>query len=165
MILNDEQIKRLVTGIGLVKDYIDLDIQLQSNGFDVTIQEIYKLNGKGVLDFDNSKRKLPERELIEFDKNGKVKLKKGAYIIKINEVVNIPKDMCALIFPRSSLLRMGCQLYTAVWDAGYTGKGEILLEVYNPSTLYKNARIGQIIFLKLISNVDKGYDGIYQNKE
>jgi dUTP pyrophosphatase len=164
MILNDKAIGNLIKLRGLIQEYIDLDTQLQPNGFDVTVKEIYKLKGNGVIDFGNEKRKLPDKELIEWDDEGKVRLNRGVYIVKINEVVNIPENMCALVFPRSSLLRMGCNFQTAVWDAGYNGRGELLLEVFNPVIVYRNARVGQMIFLKLVDVVERKYDGKYQGK-
>src|SRR3989442_11332336 len=37
--------------------------------------------------------------------------------------------------PISSLLRVGCNVETAVWDAGYRGRSEALMTVVNPAGL------------------------------
>ena len=71
----------------------------------------------------------------------------------------------ALARPRSSLLRCGVTVGTAVWDAGYSGRSQSLLVVYNRQgvRLQKNARIIQLIFLRLTGET-KGYQGVYQGE-
>jgi len=82
-----------------------------------------------------------------------------------NETVSIPKDMCAIARPRSSLLRMGATVHTAVWDAGYRGRSEALLVVYNESGFFirKDTRAIQLIFMRLDSE-QEGYSGQYMNE-
>ncbi len=62
---------------------------------------------------------------------------------------------------RSSLLRSGVALHTAVWDAGYSGRSQSLLVVYNPHgfTLTRDARIMQVVFLPLEQAARQGYSG------
>ena len=81
-------------------------------------------------------------------------------------VVEEPKDLMAISFPRSSLLRMGAFVQNGVWDAGFKGKSEIILVVENPKgiKLKENARITQVIFIE-INKVRKGYQGIYLEKK
>ncbi|MEM4523885.1 MAG: deoxyuridine 5'-triphosphate nucleotidohydrolase, partial [Archaeoglobaceae archaeon] len=57
----------------------------------------------------------------------------------------------------------GVSVETAVWDAGYEGRSEVLIVVHNPEGIWlkKNARIIQLIFLKLCSKT-RGYAGIYK---
>jgi len=62
------------------------------------------------------------------------------------------------------LLRMGCELNSALWDAGYEGRGVLLLKVNHPVVIKKNARIGQMVFFKLSEKVDSGYTGTYQGE-
>jgi len=92
-------------------------------------------------------------------------LKKGAYKIRTNEVVNLPNDLIALAFSRTSLLRMGAFTQHGVWDAGFKGRSEFVLVVENPQgiKLKQNARIAQLIFLQ-INEISQGYQGIYQEK-
>ncbi|MBI3743598.1 MAG: deoxyuridine 5'-triphosphate nucleotidohydrolase, partial [Chloroflexi bacterium] len=67
---------------------------------------------------------------------------------------------------RSSLLRCGAALHTAVWDAGYSGRSESLMVVYNPAgfTLEHNARIMQLVFFALAQEVHEGYRGVYKGE-
>ena len=84
--------------------------------------------------------------------------------MRTNETVNIPKDLIAIAFPRSTLLRMGAFVQNAVWDAGFCGKSEFVLVVENLHglRLKQNARLTQLVFMP-IHETDQGYQGIYQN--
>jgi len=65
---------------------------------------------------------------------------------------------------RSSLIRAGANIATAVWDAGYRGRSEVGLIVYNEGIwLKRNARIMQLVFIKL-SGETKPYSGSYQHE-
>ncbi len=159
-VLSSEEIRRRILEEGLIRDYIDLETQLQPNGFDCTLRAVAKLKGCGRVDFDNSKRQLPETEEIEFSKW--VYLPKGVYRAYLNEIVSLGKDLMALARPRSTLVRAGANVLTAVWDAGYTGRSEVGLIVHNEAGIWlsRNARIVQLVFIKLTSETE-GYKGIY----
>lgn len=163
-VLSGEDILKRIKNENLITDYIDLEKQLQPNGFDCTLRAVGKLKGIGKLDFDNSERKLPEIEELEFE-NDWVFLEKGIYRAFINEVVNLGSDLMAFGRPRSSLVRAGANLLTAVWDAGYKGRSEVGLVVYNPKgiRLKRNARILQLVFVKLTSKT-KPYEGVYKGE-
>ena len=92
-------------------------------------------------------------------------LNPGSYSIIFNEIVHLPKDIMALGLSRSSLLRCGASLHTAVWDAGYSGRSESLLVVHNPLglDLEKDARVLQLVFSKL-TGTSQGYQGRYQGE-
>ncbi len=159
-VLSSKEIRRRILEEGLIRDYIDLETQLQPNGFDCTLRAVAKLKGCGRIDFDNSKRQLPETEEIEFSKW--VYLPKGVYRAYLNEIVSLGKDLMALARPRSTLVRAGANVLTAVWDAGYTGRSEVGLVVHNEAGIWlsRNARIVQLVFIKLTSETE-GYKGIY----
>jgi len=71
----------------------------------------------------------------------------------------------ALARPRSSLLRCGVTVNTAVWDAGYSGRSQSLMVVYNPQgfRVQRNARVVQLVFLRLTQETE-GYRGVYQEE-
>ena len=89
----------------------------------------------------------------------------AAYIITYNEIVHLPKNVMALATPRSSLLRCGVTINTAVWDAGYSGRSQSLMVVYNPQgfRLQRNARVLQLVFFELTGETE-GYQGVYQGE-
>jgi dUTP pyrophosphatase len=61
---------------------------------------------------------------------------------------------------------MGLHVPTAVWDAGYSGRGEGLLEVTNPYgvRLQRGARIVQLVVFRLTQAASAGYAGAYQHE-
>lgn len=148
----------------IISDAIDFKKQAQVNGFDLSVKEIFKFDGEGAIDFDNSKRKLPEYIPLELIDNEYWLLEPGSYVIRYNEVVNVPMAGLGIIQPRSTLLRMGGTMIGAWWDSGYSGRGQGLLVAHRQIKVFKNARVAQIVFLKT-KKVEKGYEGTYQNEE
>jgi len=102
---------------------------------------------------------------MEFDSNGFINLESGIYSITYNEIVHLPNNVMALARPRSSLLRCGVSVGTAVWDAGYSGRSESLFNVYHPGgfRVQKNSRVVQLVFFRLTESTE-GYSGSYQNE-
>jgi len=140
--------------------------QLQPCGVDMTLREVHALADAGVVDFDNSKRKISKSTPLAFDSDGKLHVASGSYKIIYNEYVSVPIDACAFGFPRSSLLRCGADVRCAVWDPGYHGRSESLLVVHNVHgiTLYKNAKVMQLVFVRLESAAHAGYSGQYKGE-
>ena len=149
----------------LVEGCIDIEKQVQPNGFDLTLRDIALLQSPGRITVEDSQRLVSELAPLVFDGLGFIDLVPGVYLITYNEVVHLPQDIMALGRPRSSLLRCGVTVGTAVWDAGYEGRSQSLLVVYNPQgfRLQQNARIAQLIFLRL-SKKTEGYQGAYQGE-
>ena len=166
VILSRQEIKRLLKKKPpLVEGLVDLEAQLQPNGIDLTLRDISLIQSPGTVAASNAQRQVSDLSPLIFDGLGYIDLVPGAYIITYNEVVHLPQDVMALGRPRSSLLRCGVTVGTAVWDAGYEGRSQSLLVVYNPRgfRLQKNARITQLIFMRL-SEKTEGYKGAYQGE-
>jgi dUTP pyrophosphatase len=151
---------------GLVESMIDPETQTQMCGVELTLQKIERFLTAGAVAFENKERKLPETVLVNFDEMGWIELTAGAYLVTFNEIVNIPKDVAAIARARSTLLRCGATLETALWDPGYRGRSQSLLVVYNPQglKLKKNARLMQLVFLRLENEAEKLYSGKYQGE-
>jgi len=166
MLSHEELVSLVNNKPPLVEKMIDPDIQIQPNGIELTLHRIELHENSGAIAFDNSERKLPRTKNLDFDSEGWLHLPKGSYKIMFNEIVNIPKNIAAIAKPRSSLLRCGATVETAVWDAGYNGRSESLLVVYNENgfKIKKNARVLQLLFFRLGKEVGEGYSGIYQNE-
>lgn len=164
MIPGKTELERLVKG-GMAEGAVDVKAQLQENGFELTVAKVEAFDGAGRVGFSNADRVLPGYTPLDWGEDGWLFLRPGSYKIIFNEVVSIPKDMCAIARPRSSLLRSGVTVHTAVWDAGYRGRSEALLIVYNPAGFYlrKDARMIQLIFMSLAS-AQQGYSGQYMNE-
>lgn len=149
----------------LVESYIDLEAQLQPNGFDITLRDICMLQTSGKIAVSNGQRSVPGLSPLVFDAQGFIDLVPGIYSITYNEIIHLPTNVMALARPRSSLLRCGVTVDTAVWDAGYSGRSQSLMIVYNPHgfTVQKDARVVQLIFFQLSSPTDS-YNGVYQRE-
>ncbi len=164
--LNRQQIKQLITHQALVQEYIDLDQQLTPNGFDLTAGRIFLIDTAGCVDFDNRQRRLPEgrevpQEEISENKKG-WRLSPGVYKVRTNEIINLPDDLVALAFSRTTLLRMGVFTVHGVWDAGFSGRGEFLLQVCAKEgvEILEGARLAQLVFFPVEKT--QGYTGIFR---
>ncbi len=133
--------------------------QVQPNGVDLTLGAVYEQVTPGRIE-RGDKRVGDRRELDAED--GVYHLDPGGYVVGYAERVAIPEEHVGFLYPRSSLLRNSCMLNTAVWDAGYEGRGEGLLEVHHPIELERGARIAQLV-LAAADHADT-YDGAYQRE-
>jgi len=166
VILSKPDIQRLLEQEPpLIEGYINLEEQVQPNGIDLTLREVALLQSPGRIAVTDSQRLVSDLAPLVFDGLDFVDLMPAAYIITYNEIIHLPKNVMALASPRSSLLRCGVTVNTAVWDAGYSGRSQSLMVVYNPRgfRLQRNARIVQLIFLKLTRDTE-GYQGAYQGE-
>ncbi|MCX6674314.1 MAG: deoxyuridine 5'-triphosphate nucleotidohydrolase [Methanothrix sp.] len=151
---------------GLIESMIDPETQTQMCGMEMTLQKIERFISTGAVAFDNKERELPQTEMMDFDLSGWIDLAAGAYLVTFNEIVNVPRDAAALARARSTLLRCGAGLETALWDPGYRGRSQSLLVVYNPHglRLKKNARLMQLVFMRLEKEAENVYSGKYQGE-
>jgi dUTP pyrophosphatase len=165
---------RLAADPPLVAGLADPERQVQPHGIDLRLESVWRFSGPGMLGRDappaaivaaHPERRLPEREPLPDEADGALNLPPGAYLVRFVEMVHLPLDLMALARPRSTLLRCGALLHTAVWDAGYQGRSEALLVVANPHglRLERGARICQMIFLTLDA-AGAGYLGAYQGE-
>lgn len=166
-VLSREQLLELLDGEPpLVAGLRDREAQVQPNGIDLTLDSVATFTGPGTLTVDNAGRRLADSTDLTFGPDDQVYLSPGAYLVRFTETVNLPADLMAYLRPRSTLLRSGVSLHTAVWDAGYAGRGASLLVVYNPHgfRVQHGARIGQLVFHRLAAATAEGYSGIYQGE-
>jgi len=109
-----------------------LDEQVQPAGVDLRLGEVFEFLNEGLL--TQGSRRLPDVRPVR-PADGLYRLQPGAYKIRFMDVVSVPPDAVGLCFPRSTLLRMGVSISCAVWDPGYSGRGESLMTVLNPLNL------------------------------
>ena len=145
----------------LIAGYPDLEAQLQPNGFDLTLREVHEFTSAGETRPGAGPSTLSRSTPLSFDADDCLHLSPGAYMITLNEIVGLPRHVMALARPRSSLLRCGVAIHTAVWDAGYRGRSQALLTVHNPSghRLSKDACLLQMVFIYMARPVEEGYRG------
>jgi dUTP pyrophosphatase len=144
------------------------ELQLQPAGYDLTVRCVERFVGPGSIDLTNARRSLPELGELPWESvepcDESVMLEQGGYLITYNEEIAIPRDAAAIVLPRSSLMRCGAVLHSALWDPGYRGRGQGLLTVFSSLRLYKDARVGQIVYFAMQSAAAKEYAGVYQGE-
>jgi dUTP pyrophosphatase len=166
-VLSGDQLRDLIgSNRPLLEDWLDLETQIQPNGVDLTLASVSRFTTPGTIGADNRDRILPDIEELSFGNDGFMMLPIGPYLIAFNEAVQLPHDVMALGRPRSSLGRAGVAIHSAVWDAGYHGRSSSLLVVSNPAgfRVARNARLLQLVFIRLDQPVARGYDGVYQGE-
>ena len=133
-------------------------------GIRLHLDQVYSLESNGRLGV--SGRKLPEYHEIKAHSNI-YRLGPGPYYVKYREWIEIPNGFIGLAIQRSSLIRMGATLYTAVWDPGYKGRGSGLLVVHNPHgiEIERGAQIAQLVFFKMTGTTRRTYNGYYQGEK
>jgi dUTP pyrophosphatase len=148
-----------------VADHVDpvAADQVQPNGVDLTVQAVLQQVEPGRITTDG--KEIGAREPVEAERrDGRdvFVLQPGGYVLQYTETISIPEDHVGFLYPRSSLMRNSCMLNSAVWDAGYTGKGEGLLEVHHEIELERGARVAQLVLAD--ADHDATYDGSYQGE-
>ena len=144
------------------------DDQRQPNGVDLTVDAVFEPTEAGRIDRDG-KRVAERTELAPGDEEAEqtnasdvYRLDPGAYVVRSGEPVRIPDEHVGFVYPRSTLLRNAAMLNTAVWDAGYGGVGEGLLQVGHPIDIEPGARIAQLVLAR--ASHEDTYDGTYQSE-
>lgn len=148
-----------------VADHVDpvSEAQVQPNGVDLTVEAVLEQREPGRIGTEG--KTIGDRQPVEADTGDGTEtfvLPPGGYILQYAETIAIPEDHVGFLYPRSSLMRNSCMLNTAVWDAGYTGKGEGLLQVHHEVELERGARVAQLV-LADAEHADT-YDGSYQGE-
>ena len=139
--------------------------QIQPNGVDLTLDAIFEPLEPGRItrnDTEIGKRQRVASEELDRKVPETYYLEPGGYIARYDEIIEIPEGHVGFVYPRSSLMRNGCMLDTAVWDAGYEGRGEGLLEVHHDIELERGARIAQLVLAR--ADHEGTYDGSYQGE-
>ncbi len=133
--------------------------QVQPNGVDLTLDSVFEQRSPGRI--ERGGKTIGDRQELDAE-DGMYTLDAGGYVVRYGETIRIPEDHIGFLYPRSSLLRNSCMLNTAVWDAGYEGRGEGLLQVHHQIDLEAGARIAQLV-LATADHVG-AYDGSYQQE-
>lgn len=154
--LNDMDIRKAINVAGMISGFKNLDVQLQANGFDLTLDTVDQFNGTGAIDFDNK-----NRVLCDLLDNYDFELAPGAYLFHTAETLKMPPDVAAIGVPRSTMSRNGAFVESAAIDAGYEGKLVFPVLLTRPLLVYDRARFVQLLFFRLSGPAEKVYAGIY----
>lgn len=164
VVIDRKTLLDLISQHQLITNMVDQNVQVSPNGVELTLQKLHTFKEAGTIDFSNQERHIPDYEEIPL-KQGQYNLQPGTYLVTYNEIVRIPTNIIAIGRPRSSLLRSGVSIESAVWDAGYEGRSRGLLTVYNPNgfVVKPNARLLHLVFFQLMHETQP-YEGVYQGE-
>ncbi|MFX1510269.1 MAG: deoxyuridine 5'-triphosphate nucleotidohydrolase [Promethearchaeota archaeon] len=164
VVVDRKTLLNLIEKHQLVANMQDQDVQVSPNGVELTLHKVFTFKEAGLVDFSNKQRLIPAYEELPLNQN-QYELKPDTYLVLYNETVRIPHNMIAIGRPRSSLLRSGVTIESAVWDAGYEGRSRGLLTVYNPHgfIIKPNARLLHLVFFMLLQETQP-YAGLYQGE-
>lgn len=139
----------------------DHDSQIQPNGVDMRLMEVFDVHGKATLGRDIPMDfSMLRADKLDF-KASWVTLNPGRnYVVNFREEITVPPHYCAIIKPRSSMLRVGAFVTSALWDAGFTGNLGAVIRPLNKIDIEFGARLAQVMFLE--AEEGQLYDGRYQ---
>lgn len=139
------------------------DKQVQPNGVDLRVEKISDFVNNGTIKSDQNDVTVPAKHEVQKEKDGVYSLGRGVYELRYKEKISIPTATVGLVLPRSSLMRCGVMVNTALWDQGYSGIGMGLLQVGNGIDIEPGARVAQMVFISADDGNDS-YDGQYQGE-
>lgn len=141
---------------------LDTSEQVQPNGVDLRSDEIIQVEGRAYLPRDGKMDFSELRGRKQTLKEGVWHLRAGYhYLVNFQEYISVPEGYCATILPRSSMLRVGSFLTSALYDTGFEGVLGCSLRPINPISIQWGARLAQVIFMKADFSGHR-YTGRYQ---
>jgi len=164
MVLGIKELYRLVKEKNLISNLSAWELENpEGTGFDLRIGELYEISGQGFLGV--AERETPEMKLIakyEQEKTTEIQLKPHTYyLLKTVESVNMPKNLLALMTPRSTLFRSGVYIFGGQVPPGY--QGGLSMGIYNyrdtDFRLEMGARVVHIMFFEV-----KGEGNMYRGQ-
>ena len=164
MILGISELHKLLKSKKLVEGLSERELKNpEGAGFDLRIGELYEVLGSGFLGV--TERETPEVKLIAShakDGGKKIGLKPNTYyMMGTIEKVNLPKDLVALMRPRTTLFRSGVHLLLGQVSPGYSGQLNFGLVNLRPEPFYleMGARVVHIQFFGV-----KGKNNLYRGQ-
>lgn len=131
------------------------------NAIDIRLGEVFEYTSSTfTLDGDNKQHR--ERKKIEPDENGFYTFTEGYYPITLDGWIEVGEHEVGLCIPRSTLIRNGVTIYTALYDSGYHGRMITAMYV-SPGTVFRcrsNERVCQYIITD--AETASLYSGSYQ---
>lgn len=149
---------------GIVTQLIDPQLQIQPSGVDLTVKGLFRFASKLVVDFDNQNRTIADYEALPWDGES-ITLEQGTYMVEYNETIQVPNDVAAVLYPRSSLVRSGVTIKSGCIESGYEGPLSSMIQVFNPygAQVFLKARVALCVCFKLEGPTEP-YAGVYQHR-
>ena len=163
----------MINGDKILREkYPDFDEDNRTpNGLDLQIGKVFELSDE-LLHYGlyKDKKEVPEQiELLpEEDAAGHAGWflqQLRPYILQVDRPIKIDENCAQVYKPRSTILRSGAALFTAVGDAGFNGHLSFLFVNFMPRPFFieQGARFSQLLDLE-VQGSSLVYDGDYQEK-
>ena len=153
------------------------DKDYQPSGLDLRLGKVFYFEGDDNLQYGliDGKKILPEQKvlkpvLVQCGKDDFVagwKLIPGQpYIGQVKGQIEIGDNNAQMYLPRSTLLRAGVNVYTALGDLGYNGHLSFLIINHGPNSFFiqEGERFAQLVDFE-VQGGSESYDGAYQEKK
>lgn len=158
-----------------VSKFVDKYVKINPNGVDLAPIKIYYIPDEGYVSFlDRNKRgffrgdvftEIYQAKKIIEPRDSYYYIKKGLVIEAVFPRVRVPADFVGIIYPRSTLNRLGIiKSQTGLLDSGYNGTPTQTFYFTLSAKINVNESWIQLTFVKCIEKVKKEYSGYYQNK-
>ncbi len=167
MVLGVDKLLELVKKEKLVEGLCERELKNpEGSGFDLCLGKVHEISGSGFMGLeerDSAKSKL----LFEFDKKKKQSIiikPQESFLVTTVEKVNMPQNLTANMWLRSTLYRSGIILSGGNVAPGY--KGELSFLFYNAGNcemeIELGARIVHILFYEVLGSANE-YRGQWQD--
>ena len=167
MILGVDRLLKMVKENKLVENLCEREMtNPEGAGFDLCLGKVHKISGKGFMGL-TERDSAKSEQLLEFDPNKaqSILMQPGdAYLVTTHEKVNMPANLTANIWLRSTLYRSGIILSGGNIAPGYSGELSFLL--YNAGKaemqIELGARIVHIMFFE-VEGMTNSYRGQWKD--
>ena len=149
----------------------------QPSGLDLRLGNIFYLEAERDVDYGliDGEKILPEHKpvkpmLLQVGKDDYVSgwnlLPQQPYIAQVKEQIKIGDKNAQFYLPRSTLLRAGVNVYTALGDLGYNGHLSFLIINHGPRPFFiqTGERFAQLVDFE-VRDGGNSYNGDYQERE
>lgn len=134
-----------------VENIVHRETQEADYGFDLTVDQLFRITGGGALDFGGSEFEKAQRQRLDpalaqpEDNYGWWMLEEGEYIARFNESLRLQDEVIALIEPLERLLQAGV-IHASRHFSESTDSLEVLLTVGSQGLrLKENCRISRLL--------------------
>lgn len=146
----------------IVTDFNDPECAIQQNGVDLRLAEAAVARGDTRFTLDKNRTKKCEYHIMQPKDNLFEFIAGYQYALDFMEWVEVPENMMAYIFMRSSINRYAGSLLVGMWDSGFKGRLGAIFRPLVCTTIEVGFRVAQIVFFK--AEAARLYSGQYQNQ-
>lgn len=139
------------------------DCALQQNGIDLRLAEVYVAAGSTSFRVDKTQDNRCSYHPIPLNNDNSFYFEVGKqYSVDFMEWIEVPKDMMAYVFVRSSVNRYSGNVVTGLWDQQFKGRLGAIFRPSVPTRMEYGFRMAQVVFF--YADGYRPYTGQYLNQ-